>query len=179
MIATIDFFKEHALYVFLFASVCIMLYRYYGEKKQLSCEPVKEDMGEFEFNFKLVIIDALLDQSPSFQAVVDELRKRNDEWYDQDYDEDRYNLYKEEAYGLLEKVMLTSEDLAKVELLCFDGGLDVYELIDPYWDGEDECFDVHSISGIDRLPNLKEVNYISIIDEPLLYEIKKRGIKVS
>lgn len=132
----------------------------------------------FDFNFKLVIIEELLEKNPSFQSQIDLLHQKDIELFEKDYDETLYDAHTEEAYELLDKIEFTQEDLEKVESLTFDGGLEIYQLISPYWDGEDDRFDIHSIRGIELLTNLKSVEYISIIDEELIDEIESMGIEI-
>lgn len=66
----------------------------------------------------------------------------------------------------------------KVETLVFDGGLEVYQMIIPDWDGEDERFDIAAIDGIENLLSLKEVNVISMIKEELVEKMESLGISV-
>ena len=79
---------------------------------------------------------------------------------------------------LNENLKLTEEDLALVKKLVFDGGEDIYFLLMPDWDGESEEFDVKSVKGFEQLPNLKEVEYISMCEEKLMEEFEKRGIAI-
>lgn len=137
-------------------------------------------IGDFDLNFKLVVIDELLNKDTSFSAMIEKHQEKHDEFIDSDdcYDEEKNSLYTKEALAFFEEIVFTKEDLDMVEELTFDGGLEVYELILPFWDGEDDSFDIHSIQGIKKLHNLKKVNYISIIDEQLIKEIEDMGIEV-
>ena len=57
---------------------------------------------------------------------------------------------------------LTDDLLAQVEGLVFDGGNEICRYIQYFWDGEDDYFDIHDISGIELCPNLASLNVISM-----------------
>lgn len=127
-----------------------------------------------DLNFKLVVIDSLLEKSPSFEEKL--------ETYKEMYT-DKYEWYsdKEPIKEILEffaEISLTQEDLDKVTELCFDGGNEVYFIIKPDWDGEDDFFDVKSVEGFESLKNLKTVEYISMCEEGILDPIREKGIRV-
>lgn len=56
---------------------------------------------------------------------------------------------------------LTAEDLEKVDEICFSGGLEIYGILCPNWDGEDYLFQTHSVKGFEKLKNLKKVIFTS------------------
>ncbi|MED4051887.1 MULTISPECIES: DUF6892 domain-containing protein [Priestia] len=127
-----------------------------------------------DFNFKLVVIEALLDQDPLFLKELTDLKDKyinNFEWYSgagpiveiRDY---------------LEELTLEKSDLEKVECLCFDGGNEIYHILKPDWDGEDSLFDVLSVEGFQNLKNLKTVDYISMCDPEVLEPFKEAGITI-
>ncbi|MED3998302.1 DUF6892 domain-containing protein [Priestia aryabhattai] len=127
-----------------------------------------------DFNFKLVVIEALLDQDPLFLEELTDLKDKytnNFGWYSgagpiveiKDY---------------LEELTLEKSDLEKVECLCFDGGNEIYHILKPDWDGEDSLFDVRSVEGFQNLTNLKTVDYISMCDPQVLEPFKQAGIEI-
>lgn len=59
-------------------------------------------------------------------------------------------------YNYLKELVISDEDLAKVERMYFDGGSQIYQDLAPSWDGESKIFDVISIEGIEKLVNLKK-----------------------
>lgn len=135
---------------------------------------MKDNSGMFEdFGFKLVVISSILDKGTSFSNELEEMKQK----YVEDYDGDGYECIPEMVH-YFENLNLTEEDLALVEELVFDGGEDVYFLIMPYWDGESEEFDVRSVAGFEKLPNLKRVVYIAMCDESLMNAFKEQGIEV-
>ncbi len=59
-----------------------------------------------------------------------------------------------------------------------DGGDEVYHQVIPFWDGEDDAFDVHSVEDVNYLPNLKKMNNLFLNKEEIK-ALRKRKIKVS
>ncbi len=131
--------------------------------------------GMFEdFNFKLVVIETLLDKDPSFQTELNSLidQHRNDfEWYTGAEPIAPIKTF-------LEELTLEKSDLEKVDWLCFDGGNEIYHILKPDWDGEDELFDVKSVEGFQHLKNLTKVDYISLCELEVLEPLKEAGIEV-
>ncbi|AWD68361.1 MULTISPECIES: DUF6892 domain-containing protein [Priestia] len=127
-----------------------------------------------DFNFKLVVIEALLDQEPLFLKELTDLKDKytnNFEWY--------FGAGPiVEIKDYLEELTLEKSDLEKVESLCFDGGNEIYHILKPDWDGEDSLFDVLSVEGFQNLKNLKAVDYISMCDLEVLEPFKEAGIEV-
>ncbi|MCL2416105.1 MAG: hypothetical protein FWD01_04750 [Defluviitaleaceae bacterium] len=135
----------------------------------------EDKTGLFEdFNFKLMVIDALINQSPSFESALNEITQQytdNYEWYT--------GLEPiAEVLEFFSELKLEQADLDKINELTF-GGNEIYGLIKPDWDGEDELFDVHSIKGHEHLKNLESACYDSMCDSALLAPLKEKGIIVT
>jgi len=127
-----------------------------------------------DFNFKLMVIEALLDKEPQFSGELTELGNKyinNFEWYSG-------NGPIVEIKEYLEELNLEASDLEKVEYLCFDGGNEIYHILKPDWDGEDDLFDVISVEGFQNLKNLKTVDYISMCYPKVLEPFKQAGIEI-
>ncbi|HHT7191566.1 TPA: DUF6892 domain-containing protein, partial [Bacillus cereus] len=127
-----------------------------------------------DFNFKLVVIEALLDKEPLFLKELTDLtdeHTNNFEWYS------GAELIAE-IKNYLEDLTLEVSDLEKVESLCFDGGNEIYHILKPDWDGEDSLFDVMSVEGFQNLKNLKTVEYISMCYPEVLEPFKQAGIEI-
>lgn len=122
-----------------------------------------------DFNFKLVVLNSLLDKETSFSERLEEVINLSNEC------EEDINM---EVLEFFQDVRLTEKDLESVTELVFDAGEDIYFLIYPEWDGEDDIFDVKYLGGIEKLLNLKEVEYISLASDQLIKEIEERGINV-
>ena len=138
--------------------------------------------GMFEdFRFKLVVLETLLGKNASFVEEFEKLTEKLEEKYD-DYIFEIGNFVNpiivEPILKFLENVKLTAEDLEKVDEICFDGGLEIYGILCPNWDGEDYLFQTHSVKGFEKLKNLKKVIFIACCDEELLDEFRENGIAV-
>lgn len=127
-----------------------------------------------DFNFKLVVIEALLDQEPLFLKELTDSKDKytnNFEWYSGAGPIVEIRNY-------LEELTLEKSDLEKIECLCFDGGNEIYHILKPDWDGEDSLFDVRSVEGFQNLTNLKTVDYISMCDPQVLEPFKQAGVEI-
>ncbi|MGH1296485.1 DUF6892 domain-containing protein [Bacillus pretiosus] len=127
-----------------------------------------------DFNFKLVIIEALLDKEPLFLKELTDLIDKytnNYEWYS-----GAESIVEIREY--LEELTLELSDLEKIDSLCFDGGNEIYHILKPDWDGEDSLFDVISVEGFQILKNLTTVEYISMCYPKVLEPFKKAGIEI-
>lgn len=135
----------------------------------------QDKMGLYkDFNFKLVVIDALIDKSPAFKKDLEVMIKKYNpsyEWYS------GAGPIKE-MLQFFSELVIEEKDLDKITELCFDGGNKIYNYIQPDWDGEDSFFDIESIKGFEQIKNLKSVLYISMINKEALEPMKERGIKI-
>lgn len=134
----------------------------------------KDKSGIFEdFGFKLVVINSLLEKETSFSNKLEEMNEK----YVAVYEGDGFECIPE-MVEFFENLNLTKEDLALVTELCFDGGEEIYFMIMPEYDGESDEFDVKSIGGFEKLPNLRQVEYIAMCSEKLIDEFKEKGIEI-
>lgn len=127
-----------------------------------------------DFNFKLVVIEALLDKEPLFLKELTVLKDKYTNsfaWYSGDGPIVEIKEY-------LEELTLRTSDLEKIDYLCFDGGNEIYSILKPDWDGEDSLFDVAFVGGFRNLKNLKTVDYISMCDPKVLEPFKQAGIEI-
>lgn len=133
----------------------------------------QDESGIFEdFNFKLVVINALLDEDASFEQELNKMK----ETYCSDYEWYTNTGPIHEMCEYFAALTITPKDIEKITQLYFDGGNEIFFYIQPDWDGEDDFFDVQSISGIENLPNLTSVTIMSMIDEKMLAPLKHKGI---
>ncbi|MBP1046079.1 hypothetical protein I6N96_07270 [Enterococcus sp. BWM-S5] len=129
-----------------------------------------------DLNFKLIVIDALLEKDPEFLPKLNGLKSTfvdSYEWYSETNPKPI-----PEILEFLENVILLKNDLDKVEELIFDGGSDIYSFLIPDWDGEDGIFDIASIQGFEQLRNLKRVHHISLCPQQILQPMVKVGIEI-
>lgn len=112
-------------------------------------------------NLKLAVLDALMHTGRldlgTPQALADHVFKRH-----VDLDEEGYALL-QPVYKYLARYPLSQEQLDAVTRLTFDGGLNIYTYVYPFWDGESDEFDIHSFAGIEHCRNLREVQVISMV----------------
>lgn len=135
---------------------------------------MKDESGIFEdFNFKLAVIDALLEEDSAFLAELKQLQVQLApfEWYtDQPPIAALMNYFA--------TLQLTEADLAKIDTLYLDGGNEIYLMLKPDWDGEDELFDITSVAGFEHLPNLETVEYIAMCEREVLEPMESARIHI-
>ncbi|EST38074.1 hypothetical protein N566_09400 [Streptomycetaceae bacterium MP113-05] len=115
-----------------------------------------------DFNFKLLVVEQLMYGSglltPQFR-IADRMRERGvmdvQGWV---FDNDLAFTVLDESRAYFAALRIPDDLLAKVEALCVDGGLQVYQECAPVWDGEDDVFDVRSLDDLDLLPNLRRID---------------------
>lgn len=130
--------------------------------------------GMFEdFGFKLIVINSLLEENPSFMEDLEEMKDK----YVDSYNGEAYTCIAE-MIQYFQELILTKEDLDQVTSLYFDGGNEVYFYIMPDWDGESEEFEVESIGDYKLLRNLERVSYTSMCDPSLMDILEDKGIIV-
>ena len=74
-----------------------------------------------------------------------------------------------------EQLEIPSETLRFIEEIDQDGG-EIYMQLYPFWDGEDDIFNIQSADDAALLPNFKSVTLFYDEDERILEEFKQRGI---
>lgn len=126
-----------------------------------------------DFGFKLAVISSLLDKENSFKQSLEEMKAQ----YCEKYEMGSFSLIPE-MIAFFENLVLTKEDLSRVEFICFDSRNPVYRYMMPDWDGESEEFYVKSVDDFLLLPNLSEVECISLCDPELANELSDYGIVV-
>ncbi|MBL1226063.1 DUF6892 domain-containing protein [Enterococcus sp. BWR-S5] len=129
-----------------------------------------------DLNFKLVVVEALLEKKPSFLAELHVIKSKfvdNYEWYTEVNPKPI-----PEVLDFLKGIVLSKADLVKVEELVFDGGSTIYSWLIPDWDGEDGSFDVTSVQGFEQLVNLKKVHYLSLCPKSVLRPMINAGIEI-
>ncbi|WET81700.1 hypothetical protein P3102_11055 [Amycolatopsis sp. QT-25] len=115
-----------------------------------------------DFNFKLLVIDKLMYQDKLIQPrfrIADILHAKGatgDLWK---YLREQELLYTvlEEARQYFTDLEITPGQLAAVDELTTDGGLEIYHQCSPFWDGEDDLFDVTSLDDLALLPDLRVI----------------------
>lgn len=145
-------------------------------------------MVEFEdFTIKLLVIDQLM-----YAGVIVPPYK-----YGQDWLREARGLNGDEVDGLLfggelfckripeadqwaRDLELTKEQVESVEVLLFDGGNEIFMLLAPSWDGEDDLFDPATWRDVTmaRFPNLKELIYVGELEDEVRSELEEAGVAI-
>ena len=131
------------------------------------------------FNFKLAVVQELM--------YVQEVLKPKFDVYDFCENYTERDIDPEEYYfKVIPEVKKWFMDLsipaslaALVTELYFDGGNEVYAQLIPFWDGEDDVFDIKSLTeeDISQVPNLKTIDGTAILMSEQVKDLcKSKGI---
>lgn len=152
-----------------------------GKNNKYELKHLEEPILKFDnFNFKLCIIQELMYKKdlllPKFDAYefAEEYDKR-----EIDIDEEGYEPI-EEIVEWFKKLEIPVSLASNIEEIIMDGGNEIYTQIIPFWDGEDDYFDVKDISEneIKQFHNLKRIILLPSKDNANLIEkLKKYGIE--
>ena len=131
------------------------------------------------FNFKLAVVQELM--------YVQEVLKPKFDVYDFCENYTERDIDPEEYYfEVIPEVKKWFMDLpipaslaALVTELYFDGGNEIYAQLIPFWDGEDDVFDIESLTeeDISQVPNLKTIDGTAILMSEQVKDLcKSKGI---
>ena len=131
------------------------------------------------FNFKLAVVQELM--------YVQEVLRPKFDVYDfcenytkRDIDpEDYYFEVIPEVKKWFMDLPIPTSLAALVTELYFDGGNEIYAQLIPFWDGEDDVFDIETLTEEDicQLPNLKTIDGTAILmSEQVKNLCKSKGI---
>ena len=131
------------------------------------------------FNFKLAVVQELM--------YVQEVLKPKFDVYDFSENYTKRDIDPEDYYfEVIPEVKKWFIDLpipaslaALVTELYFDGGNEIYAQLIPFWDGEDDVFDIESLTeeDISQVPNLKTIDGTAILmSEQVKNLCKSKGI---
>lgn len=127
-------------------------------------EALQETAAPFtDANFKLAVLSRLIERGTINFGHFDEFLQFI-EGPNYDYENDGYAI-STKAVSYLTRYPLSLQMLASVEELSFDGGLDIYPYIYPFWGGETEDFDIHSLRDIRLLPNLRNFGFSAMLTD--------------
>ena len=131
------------------------------------------------FNFKLAIIQVLMYDKELLQPKFDVYE------FAKEYTGRKINIDKE-GYEAIPEVKKYFEDLQidkkfafEVDALYIDGGNEIYGQLIPFWDGEDDYYDVKNLSEneLKQFPNLKTLDGTANFFEEVGDILEKNGIK--
>ncbi|WP_447006725.1 DUF6892 domain-containing protein [Saccharothrix isguenensis] len=115
-----------------------------------------------DFNFKLLVIDKLVYRDKVIQPrfrIADILHAKGatgDLWKYL-YKQNLLYTVLEEARQYFTDLEITPDQLAAVDELITHG-LEIHHQCSPFWDGEDDLFDVTSLDDLALLPNLRVIH---------------------
>ncbi len=129
-----------------------------------------------DFNFKLAVIQRLMYEqgllTPRFDvyAFVAGYTARSIDIEDEGY------AIIPEVRQYFEALEIPVELLDHITQINQDGGDEIYGQLSPFWDGEDDVFNIQSAADAVLLPNLASVTLFYDDDERILEDFRQRGI---
>ncbi len=137
-----------------------------------------------DFGFKLAVINELMYNQDVLQPKIDAykfIEKQRNLTASEAYD-----VIEEEGYDIIpeikeyfENLEITESMVHEITELSSDGGDDIYLQIIPFWDGEDNVYDVTSAEDVKLLPNLKRATLLfEYPGEQLVKEFKELGVEL-
>lgn len=133
-----------------------------------------------DLNFKLAILQVLMYEKnllqPKFNlyAFANEYGKREINIEEEGYEPIQ------EALNWFKKYPIPVEMVKEIETIYMDGGNDIYHEIYPFWDGEDDFFDIKKIKieDVSSFENLKEMTLMSPNIKKIQEELKETNIQI-
>lgn len=141
-----------------------------------SFKPIDGEKIEFtDFNFKLAVIEELMYNKEMLKPKFDVYEFA--EFYDKrdiDIDEDGYDPIPEvvEYFKVLDIDKKFADEITEIYQ---DGGNEIYMNITPFWDGEDDEFNIRNYDDVKHFPNLKKMTLFET-DPKIFEELKSKGI---
>lgn len=131
-----------------------------------------------DLNFKLAVIQELMYEQKILKPEFDVYA------FARQYKDRQIEVTKEgdapipEALEYLKNLDIDQAFAEKITSLEQDGGNDIYMEIAPFWDGEDDVFNIKSADDAVSFPNLKEVTlFYDEAGDAILEEFRAKGIK--
>jgi hypothetical protein len=129
------------------------------------------------FNFKLAVIEVLMYEA----AVLVPQFSVHD--FVAGYSGRRIDV-EAEGYGIIpevqqyfEELVISADLLSQVEEISQDGGDIIYHQLFPFWDGEDDRFNITSTEDLTLLPNLRKITLFYDEYEELAARFIAQGIE--
>jgi len=128
-----------------------------------------------DLNFKLLVIDELMYNQEVLEPQFD-----LPDWSDEhDIDlEEHLDETIDGALGWFEELDIPAELANKVEVLEWDGGLEVFANIVFNWSGEDERIDIRTLADADQFPKLTSIIVPTLEGVEGVEELRARGVEV-
>jgi hypothetical protein len=129
-----------------------------------------------DINFKLAVIQVLMYEkgllNPTFKIEDFASRYKGREI---DLEEEGYGIIPEALY-YFEDLEISTHLLAQVDEIYQDGGNEIYLEIFPYWDGEDDLFNIKSTEDLKLVPNLDSMTLFYDDAKKMVDAFKAKGI---
>jgi len=130
-----------------------------------------------DFNFKLAVVQVLMYEKellePKFD-LYDFVEKYEDRKIE--IEEEGYEIIPE-AKKYFEDLVIPSELLIQIDKIEQDGGNEIYFQLIPFWDGEDDAFNIKSTDDLKLLPNLKKIILFYDDAQKMIGEFASKGIE--
>jgi hypothetical protein len=140
--------------------------------------PEGEGVAFVDLNFKLMVLQELMYRRSVLRPKLDvyELAKRH-RAREIHIDKEGYAILPE-VRAFFERYPIPAALLNGIASLDQEGGDEIYLQIFPFWDGEDDTFDVQSAEDAALLPDLAKVRLFGASSAELLAQFRARGIEV-
>lgn len=152
-----------------------------GKPRKYSLTKPDEPVLKFQnFNFKLAVIEVLM-----YEKGL--LEPRFDVWkFAKEYARRKIDIEQEgyepipEVIRWFERLPISAHLAPEVTELDMDGGCAVYGQIWPFWDGEDEYFDLDAVTEeeVRQFPNLRRITLMSSRPEAVTPVLEACGVEV-
>jgi hypothetical protein len=131
-----------------------------------------------DFNFKLCVIEELMYNKELILPVFNSYKfAENHSLREIDIDNEGYDIIPE-FKEYFENLIITQDILDKLEEITLNlAGSTVVHEIYPFWDGEDDIFDVYASDDIILLKNLKLVYETDVLESKIKNELREKGVK--
>ena len=137
---------------------------------------VKDPIEFTDINFKLAVMDILMyDEGvlePQFD-IYDFAKEYSERKID--VEENGYNIIPE-ALNYFKNYPIDKSHAGLITEIFQDGGNEIYMNICPFWDGEDDIFNIKSAEDAVQFPNLKKVTLFYENEGKVIEGFKKLGI---
>ncbi len=129
-----------------------------------------------DINFKLCAIQALMYNQEVLFPKFDIYE------FVEKYKERKINI-NEEGYDIIPEALeyfwqleIPTDLLKNITEIYQDGGDDIYMQIAPFWDGEDDQFNIINTADVSLFPNLKKMTIFYGDDQSVLGKLKAQNI---
>ncbi|WP_145978656.1 DUF6892 domain-containing protein [Granulicoccus phenolivorans] len=145
-------------------------------------------MKDFDdFVVKLMVIEQLLDEEGGIEAPHSNAWDWLEEARGIDHDGAEDLIYGEyfakripEIETWARDLEISAEQMAGITELDWDGGLDIFMLMAPSWDGEDDLFDVATWTDVtpERFPALTSLTYVGELEDSVREALEAADVEL-